>query len=120
MLFVLSLRVDFKLPNDLRGGSELGVATARSARRKEHDKGENKEYRANALACDRDDYIFDCAMKNPTPATNKTKSSPNGLLFLFYPLCADGDLNPRPTEEGVSIEFDRRLWRIKEERDGRK
>ena len=34
-----------------------------------NDKGENKEYRAYALAYDRDDYIFDCAMKNPTPAT---------------------------------------------------
>ena len=33
--------------------------------------GENKECRAYALACDRDDYIFDCAMKNPTPATIK-------------------------------------------------
>ena len=33
--------------------------------------GENKECRANALAYDRDDYIFDCAMKNPNPATKK-------------------------------------------------
>jgi hypothetical protein len=32
----------------------------------------------------------------------------------------DGDLKPRPTEEVVSIEFDRCLWQIKEERDGRK
>ena len=30
--------------------------------------GENKECRMDALAYTRDDYIFECAMKNPTPA----------------------------------------------------
>ena len=35
------------------------------------EMGENKEYLTYALACDRDDYIFDCAMKNPTLATIK-------------------------------------------------
>ena len=43
---------------------------------------ENKECRANALVCARDDYIFDCAMKNP-PRNHKTKSSPNGMLFVL-------------------------------------
>ena len=33
--------------------------------------GENKEYWVDALACTRHDYIFECAMKNPTPATIK-------------------------------------------------
>ena len=43
---------------------------------------ENKKCRANALVCARDDYIFDCAMKNP-PLNHKIKSTPLGVLFVL-------------------------------------
>ena len=35
--------------------------------------GENKECRVDALAYTRDDYIFECAMKNPTPTKGYKK-----------------------------------------------
>ena len=34
--------------------------------------GENKECRMDALAYTRDDYIFECAMKNPTPTIKES------------------------------------------------
>ena len=47
---------------------EWGVVRTRNVNQLDEIR-ENKECRANALVCARDDYIFDCAMKNPTPAT---------------------------------------------------
>ena len=62
--------------------------TARSARRKDHDNGENKECRVDALACTRHDYIFECAMKNPTPATknNSIVDTISAMEFYFLAL----------------------------------
>ena len=51
--------------------------------------GENKECRVDALACTRNDYIFECAMKNPTPAINKFSKNgqsrtPVPTSFIFF------------------------------------
>ena len=53
--------------HDRRRRSGAWSATARSARRKEHDKGENKECWACALARAQDDYIFDWDFQIPPP-----------------------------------------------------
>ena len=47
---------------------EWGVVRTRNVNQLDEIR-ENNECRANALVCARDDYIFDRAMKNPTPAT---------------------------------------------------
>ena len=60
-----------------------------------NDKGENKEYRAYALAYDRDDYIFDCAMKNPTRNHRKALiHQVSRLFFCFFGIRVYTDLFP--------------------------
>ena len=49
--------------------------------------GENKECRMDALAYTRNDYIFECAMKNPTPAINKfskKRAVEDACPYKFY------------------------------------
>ena len=78
---VLSAKLCFAPKTTMR--REWDVVRTRNVNQP-NDKGENKEYRAYALACDRDDYIFDCAMKNPTPATNKKGTFVYRTKFVLF------------------------------------
>ena len=75
------LRVNYSLSKTTMR-REWGVVRTRNVNQLDEIR-ENKECRANALVCARDDYIFDCAMKNPTPATIKRKAVQTDC-FSFY------------------------------------
>ena len=58
---------------------EWGVVRTRNVNQLDEIR-ENKECRAYALAYDRDDYIFDCAMKNPTRNHQNIQNNVNFLI----------------------------------------
>ena len=63
-----------------KGPFRASSSTAAGGRKRENEKGENQECRADASACARDDYIFEWAKMNPSLYANEKTEH---LLGLF-------------------------------------
>ena len=66
-------------PEEYRASS----LTAADGGKRENEKGENKEYRAYALACARDDYIFEWGNPSLHPLRLKNASG-QSLIHTHY------------------------------------